>query len=124
MEHNTPAAKKSGAPVTTDNDPLAVERELTDRPSDDWGIRYGLQRQGPGAFVHTNRSWIASSFSSFRHRAATNARHFPDHFKDQDALLKDGVLAPVGPEADRLFTSEQIQRQKFVGLRTWEAALL
>lgn len=124
MDADPPAAKKSGPPVTTDNDPLAGRRELTDRASDDWGTRYGLQNQGPGPFVHTNKSWITPSFPSFDRRAANNPRYFPNHFLDHGHLLKDGVPAPVDSEADRLFTSERIQQHKFAGLRTWEAALL
>ena len=119
-----PPAARSAPPVTKDNDALSGKRELTDRQSDDWGTRYGLENQGPGPFVHTNRSWIAPSFPEFRRKAATNPRRFPNHFGAHEYLLKHGVPPPLDSEVDRLFTSEEIQRQKFAGLRTWEATLL
>lgn len=124
MDLDASAAKRSGPAVTVDNDPLAGKRELTDRPPDDWAVRYGLQNQGPGPFLHTNKSWITPSFPSFDRRATNNPRHFPNHFQDHKTLLRDGVPAPVDLEADLLFTTERIQQHKFAGLRTWEAALL
>ena len=119
MDLTTPAAKKSGQPVTVDNDPLAGKRELTDRPADDWSTHYGLQGQGPGPFVYTNRSWISPSFPSFGPREAMNPRHFPNHIKGRGAR----IAAPVDSEADRLFTSERIQHQRFAGFSTWEATV-
>ncbi|SPO01501.1 uncharacterized protein DNG_04174 [Cephalotrichum gorgonifer] len=118
------AAEKSRLPAPTISDYLVSQRELADRPRSSWGLRYGLESKGPGVFVNTDKSWISPSFPSFGPRAATNPRYFPNNLISEPSLLEDGVPAPVGTEADHLFTSERIQQQRFAGLRTWEASLL
>ena len=105
---------------TGDNDPQAGEWELTARPPSPWGARYGVHTQRPRPFVHTNRSWLSPSFPTFSPR---------DALKIRGSIPEDGdgsgeVETPIGEEADRLFTSEVIQMQRFAGLRTWEAILV
>lgn len=103
--------------------PLAGTHEPADCPPSPWGTRYGLHSQTPSPFMPTNNSWISPSLPAFGPKAATTPSTFPNTLSTRPTL-KNGIPAPNPLEADRLFTTERIQQQRFAGLRTWEASLL